>query len=194
MKAYVQLAPYGLLALSGFLALLSLLQLSGREAFLLPSLALSLATLLFLLRESPPAASLALVSLALVSAYAAGLSPALPLSVLSLSALAYLISRRLHTLVLSLGALVPLLDPLVGLMAALTAVLVVVGIVPGREQRGCPFRIDSKLVFYGAVIASAGILLGIAGISWAYAAWLTGLLILLSGLIVPLGPSGQRPS
>ncbi|MEN2999941.1 MAG: hypothetical protein ABDH61_05140 [Acidilobaceae archaeon] len=193
-----RLLPYVVLAVSGLLVLLSLLARGSQEFLLLASLTASLLALLSLIvvnARSLLAAALSLLSLLSLLGFSLGFGFALPLSILLLSLVAYLLAGRAHVLLLSLGAAAPLLSSSAGLMSALIVSYLVLGLTPIRELRSCPFRMDSNLLFFGTIVGSVGVLLQLTPLSWlSETVWLSGLLLLLSGLIVPLGPSSQQPS
>ncbi|MDM7275264.1 MAG: hypothetical protein P3X22_003970 [Thermoprotei archaeon] len=102
--------------------------------------------------------------------------------------LASILTRRLHPLVLALGALTPLLGG--GFTALISAIIVAsLAIAAGGliENIGCPFKSDARLVYIGALTASVAIVAVIvAGYSVIfYGYWLLGFLLVLSGLLVP---------
>ncbi|MCS7107164.1 MAG: hypothetical protein NZ902_03565 [Acidilobaceae archaeon] len=193
----VKLLPYIVLAASGLLALLSPIAGGSREVLLFASYAASVLALFAFIATRTGSRLPALLSLlSLLPLFASpSLSYALSLSILLLSLVAYMLAGRTHVLLLSLGAVAPLVSPAAGLMSALLVSYLTAGLTPIREPRSCPFRMDSNLLFFGAVIGSAGVLVQLTPLSWlSTTMWLSGLLLLLSGLIVPLGPSGHRPS
>lgn len=193
-----KLLPYVVLALSGFSALLSPIAGASQESVLTASLSLSVLALFLLVvsnTSSPLPAALSLLSLVPLLAFFAGSGWALLLPAPLLSLVAFLLAGRAHVLLLSTAALAPLLSPSAGLMSALIVSYLVIGLTPMRELRSCPFRMDSNLLFFGTLVGSTGVLLQLTPLSWlSHTVWLSGLLLLLSGLIVPLGPSGRQTS
>jgi hypothetical protein len=101
--------------------------------------------------------------------------------------LAVLTSRRLHSIVL-LAALTTI--PF-GVTPAITASLlstVLVVSAGGLIQKvGCPFRVDSNVVFSGSLLASIGVV-ALALWGWSSLAaglWILGFLLATSGVLVP---------
>ena len=101
--------------------------------------------------------------------------------------LAVLTSRRLHSIVL-LAALATI--PF-GVTPAITASLlstVLVVSAGGLIQKvGCPFRVDSNVVFSGSLLASIGVV-ALALWGWSSLAaglWILGFLLATSGVLVP---------
>ncbi|MEM0491407.1 MAG: hypothetical protein QXR02_04400 [Acidilobaceae archaeon] len=106
-------------------------------------------------------------------------------------------SRRAHTLSMLIGVIIPILwGVIVGLMTTITATIL--SIVAGAyiERVGCPFKRDSKLIFYGALISTTSLLLAIlSGLNTIiYGLWILGFLLLVSGLLVPQKPLSQKSS
>jgi len=101
--------------------------------------------------------------------------------------LAVLTSRRLHSIVL----LVALATIPFGVTPAITASLlstVLVVSAGGLIQKvGCPFRVDSNVVFSGSLLASIGVV-ALALWGWSSLAaglWILGFLLATSGVLVP---------
>ncbi len=104
--------------------------------------------------------------------------------------LASMLTRRIHSLVLSLGALTPILG---GAFAALASAILVASLAIAAggliERVGCPFRSDARLAYVGALTASVAIvIIMLADYSTIFHGyWLLGFLLVVSGLLVPTG-------
>lgn len=103
-------------------------------------------------------------------------------------------TRRLHSLVLLAAlAVIPF-----GLTQALTAALLTTSLVlvaGGFIARiGCPFKVDSRLAFWGSVVGSLGVL-AITWGGWTHLTsglWILGFILVLSGALVPAKTIGYR--
>jgi hypothetical protein len=101
--------------------------------------------------------------------------------------LAVLTSRRLHSIVL----LVALATIPFGVTPAITASLLSTVLVVSAggliQKSGCPFRVDSNVVFSGSLLASIGVV-ALALWGWSSLAaglWILGFLLATSGVLVP---------
>ncbi|MEM1685163.1 MAG: hypothetical protein QXO93_00375 [Acidilobaceae archaeon] len=119
-------------------------------------------------------------------------------TLIAYTTLAFIASRRIHTLSMAIAAIVPVVWGIaIGLMA--TLIVILLSVVAGSyiERVGCPFKRDSRLVFYGTLTSTAGILLAVIGSSLgtiSYGLWILGLLLLASGLLVPRTPLSLKSS
>lgn len=109
--------------------------------------------------------------------------------------LAVIVSRRVHSIVL-LAALAAIPFGLIPAMVASLLSSILVISAGGLIQRvGCPFKVDSKIVFPGSLVASAGV---VAVALWGWSGltaglWLLGFLLVISGVLAPMGaPVGAR--
>ena len=105
------------------------------------------------------------------------------------AALAVIVSRRFHSTAL-LAALAAIPFGLIPAMVASLLSSILVVSAGGLIQRvGCPFKVDSKIVFSGSLVASTGV---VAVALWGWSSltaglWLLGFLLVISGVLVPTG-------
>jgi hypothetical protein len=104
------------------------------------------------------------------------------------STLAVLMSRKLHsiTLLAALAAIPFGLTP--AIMASLLASILVVSAGGLIYRVGCPFKVDSKVVFSGSLVAIVGV---VALALWGWSSltaglWILGFLLVTSGVLVPM--------
>jgi len=101
--------------------------------------------------------------------------------------LAVLTSRRLHSIVL-LAALATIpfgVTP--AITASLLSTILVISAGGLIQKVGCPFRVDSNVVFSGSLLASIGVV-ALALWGWSSLAaglWILGFLLATSGVLVP---------
>jgi hypothetical protein len=101
--------------------------------------------------------------------------------------LAVLTSRRLHSIVL-LAALATIpfgVTP--AITASLLSTILVISAGGLIQKAGCPFRVDSNVVFSGSLLASIGVV-ALALWGWSSLAaglWILGFLLATSGVLVP---------
>lgn len=100
---------------------------------------------------------------------------------------AVMITGRIHSAVVSLAALIPLISPgAPSLAAVMIELLIVVAAADLVRVSGCPFRTDPRLLYAGALLGVPTTLaLMLVDSIYAKALWATGYLILLSSALSP---------
>lgn len=101
--------------------------------------------------------------------------------------LAVLTTRRLHSMILLLALLTIPFGLIPALTASLLASLLVIAASGFIERVGCPFKVDSRVVFPGSIVSSTGIMtLSLWGLNdLTTGLWILGLLLVVSGVLVP---------
>jgi len=173
--------------------LLAVLTLASKAILSPPIFLIPLALIASVILTLSPRAPVILAGLGAILAlshFLVGSSVILALYVATVSLLALVATRRLHSLVLLLAlAMIPVgLEQ--ALAASLLATILVVAAGGFIERVGCPFKVDSRLVFWGGVVASLGIVaMAVGGVTTLTSGlWILGLLLTLSGILVPSTP------
>jgi hypothetical protein len=101
--------------------------------------------------------------------------------------LAVLTSRRLHSIVLLVALATIPFGVTPAITASLLSTILVVSAGGLIQKAGCPFRVDSNVVFSGSLLASIGV---VALALWGWSSlvaglWILGFLLATSGVLVP---------
>ena len=98
-----------------------------------------------------------------------------------------MITGRLHSMIVAIAAIAPVLSPsYFSLAAVIVELLIVVAVSDIVRISGCPFKTDSRLLYAGAVLGSlTTIALLINNALYIQALWITSYLILLSAILSP---------
>ncbi len=108
--------------------------------------------------------------------------------------IASLVSNSIHPLIIVVAApIVVMLGSNAGLAASTIAFMTVIAVTGTTKIVGCPFHIDSGLLFVGTIIGILGVLLMMVesfsgDLLLSIGLWTLGFLFQLAGILVPLLP------
>ena len=111
--------------------------------------------------------------------------------------IAAMLTRRPHALLSSIAAPLPLIaGSKEGMMIALLGYIAILAGSGAVKWVGCPFRVDTGLVFYGFLVGAVGIVIYYVtgGSITGFGLYSGGLLLLLAGVLTPVSPRDRASS
>jgi len=106
------------------------------------------------------------------------------------------LSGKMHPLSITIVApLVAVLPPQAAASSTAIAFMLAISTAEAIKMVGCPFSVDSGLLFYGTITGIIGVLLECTGLNvLGIGLWATGFLLQLAGVLIPPLPLRSRAS